>query len=64
MRFGESGRRLPAPAQVNDYTPLHHLPRLKLIATNRRLISDAQLAGLREALPNCRLEIERRAIEH
>lgn len=50
--------------QVNDYTPLHHLPRLKLIATNRRLISVAQLAGLREALPKCRLEIERCAIEH
>jgi len=50
--------------KVTDYTLLHQLPRLKLIATNRRLISDAQLAGLRKALPNCRLEIERRPIEH
>lgn len=46
--------------KVTDYTPLHGLTNLKSLATNRRLISDEQLAMLKKALPNCKIEIEKR----
>ena len=46
--------------KVTDYTPLHGLTHLKSLATNRRLISDEQLALLKKALPNYKLEIEKR----
>ena len=46
--------------KVTDYSPLHGLTNLKSLATNRRLISDKQLAMLKQALPNCKIEIETR----
>ena len=46
--------------KVTDYSPLHGLTNLKSLATNRRLISDKQLAMLKQALPNCKIEIEKR----
>ena len=46
--------------KVTDYTPLHGLTNLKSLATNRRLVSDEQLAMLKQALPNCKIEIEKR----
>ena len=49
--------------KVTDYTPLHGLTNLKSLATNRRLISDEQLAMLKKALPNCKLEIETRNLQ-
>ena len=49
--------------KVTDYTPLHGLTKLKSLATNRRLISDEQLAQLKQALPNCKLEIEKRNLQ-
>jgi hypothetical protein len=49
--------------KVTDYSPLHGLPQLKSLATNRRLISDEQLAMLKKALPNCKLEIEKRNLQ-
>jgi len=49
--------------KVTDYTPLHGLTNLKSLATNRRLISDEQLALLKKALPNCKLEIEKRNLQ-
>jgi hypothetical protein len=49
--------------KVTDYTPLHGLTNLKSLATNRRLISDEQLAMLKKALPNCKLEIEKRNLQ-
>jgi hypothetical protein len=48
---------------VTDYTPLHGLTNLKSLATNRRLISDEQLAMLKKALPDCKLEIEKRILQ-
>ena len=49
--------------KVTDYTPLHGLSKLKSVATNRRLISNEQLARLKTALPNCTLEIESRNLQ-
>ena len=49
--------------KVTDYTPLHGLTKLKSLATNRRLISDEQLAQLKQALPNCKLQIEKRNLQ-
>ena len=43
-----------------NYTLLQHFPNLELLATNHRLISDAQRVALRKALPRCRLLIETR----
>ena len=50
--------------KVTDYTPLHGLTNLKSLATNRRLISDEQLAMLKKALPNCTIEIETKYPQH
>ena len=49
--------------KVTDYTPLHGLTNLKSLATNRRLNSDEQLAMLKKALPDCKLEIEKRNLQ-
>jgi Leucine-rich repeat (LRR) protein len=49
--------------KVTDYTPLHDLTHLNNLSTNRRLISDEQEAQLKQALPNCKLEIEKRNLQ-
>jgi hypothetical protein len=49
--------------KVTDYTPLHGLSNLNSVATNRGLISNEQLADLKSALPNCKLEIESRNLQ-